>query len=105
MNFHNRENEMDNPYENTHLHVREPGMIKSPKENGNYVSIVTELPGAEEENVRLELEDDILIVSWSDSVMHENKKEFRLPHGMQLYRKKFENGFLEIILAREPDSS
>ena len=79
-------------------------MTQPQKENDKYVSIVTELPGAEEENIRLELEDDTLIVTWSDAVVHENKKEFRLPHGMQLYRKKFENGFLEIILAREPDS-
>ena len=95
---------MDDQYGDTHVPVRETGMIKPRKGDGKYVSIVTELPGAEEENIRLELEDDTLIVTWSDAAIQENKKEFRLPHGMQLYRKKFENGFLEIILAREPGS-
>jgi len=69
-------------------------------DEGSYLSVVAELPGVEEEKIRINLENNMLTLQWMDSTMKSQKKEILLPCKVRLGNKKFQDGILEVTLEK-----
>jgi HSP20 family molecular chaperone IbpA len=80
------------------------GPIRVLAQDDDYISLVKELYGIDEENIRVDLENDIVTVSWTDRFMKTCKEQVRLPSKVRLSKKKFQNGRLEILLEKLPDN-
>jgi len=84
--------------------VNEPGRIRiNLADEGNYFLVTVELPGIEEEDIRIDLEKNVLVVSWSDHHSDYFREELVLPKKGRLMRKKFNNGNLQIVLEKSDD--
>nr|WP_319376244.1 Hsp20/alpha crystallin family protein [uncultured Methanoregula sp.] len=73
-------------------------------DEGRYIHISIELPKIAEEQIRIDLEPATVIVSLYDTGDNDNgntcKKSIRVPRGVRVFKKKFSNGVLEIILEK-----
>ncbi len=69
-------------------------------DEGNYFSVVADLPGVKEEKIRINLENDLLTLEWLDPKMKSWKREIPLPCRVSLGNKKFQNGTLELSLEK-----
>jgi len=67
--------------------------------DGDCVHIVAELPGIGEEKIRLDLEDNTLIISAIEKECR-YKKSIALPWKARLGTKRFRQGVLELTLER-----
>jgi HSP20 family protein len=74
--------------------------LKQIIDEGNYLSVVAELPGIMEEKIRINLENDTLTLMWLDQARTFQEKDFCLPCKVRLRNKKFQNGILEITLEK-----
>ena len=72
-------------------------------DEGDYFLVTVELPGIEEERIRIDLEKTVLIVSWSDSHSDRFREELVLPQKGMFMRKKFNNGILQIVLEKSDE--
>ncbi|MFA5294430.1 MAG: hypothetical protein WC382_02815 [Methanoregulaceae archaeon] len=68
-------------------------------DEGNYLRIVTELPGVSEEKIKIDLEQTTLIISASERG-RDYRKRVSLPCEVTLGKKKYQNGILELILEK-----
>ena len=70
-------------------------------EDGDFVNVMTELPGVEESMVKLEVENDLLTIR-SDTSERKYYKEVKLPTSVKKdpAESKFRNGILEIKLVK-----
>jgi HSP20 family molecular chaperone IbpA len=73
-------------------------------DEGRYIHISIDLPKIAEEQIRIDLEPATVIVSIYDAGDTENgntcKKSISVPRGVRVFKKKFSNGVLEIILEK-----
>jgi HSP20 family molecular chaperone IbpA len=68
-------------------------------EENNRICLVVNLPGVSEMKIRIELDNQFLIISASNGDK-EYRKEITLPWNARIVRKKFRDGVLELILER-----
>jgi HSP20 family molecular chaperone IbpA len=70
-------------------------------DEGTLIRILTELPGIDEEKIRIDLENNSTLVTImaSDSTIH-YKKIITIPINVRFCKKRFSDGVLEIILER-----
>jgi len=64
-------------------------------ENGEGIRVLAELPGVNEEMIRIDLEGKILIIS-TDGRENRYRKALSLPWEAKLGRKQFRDGILEL---------
>jgi HSP20 family molecular chaperone IbpA len=69
-------------------------------DEGNYFSVLAELPEIDEGKIRISLENNILTLMWHDQEMRHYKKEICLPCRTRLCNKKFKDGILKISLEK-----
>jgi HSP20 family molecular chaperone IbpA len=74
-------------------------------EDGDYVNVMAEMSGVEESKVKLQVENDVLIIRADDSA-RKYYKEVKLPTPVKKdsAESKFKNGILEIKLAKAKHS-
>ena len=74
-------------------------------EDKNFINVMAELPGIEESNVKLGIENDVLTIR-SDTSIRKYYKEVKLPTPVKKNRveTKFRNGILEIKLVKKRHS-
>ncbi|MFY9749545.1 MAG: Hsp20/alpha crystallin family protein [Methanoregula sp.] len=70
---------------------------------GRHIYLTIDLQGVAEEQIRIDLEKTAFTLS-----IYENEKTFRkvirIPEGVRLFRKKFSDGILEIVLEKPASS-
>ncbi len=69
-------------------------------ESNSHLTITIGLHGVPEEKIRIELEKTILMVMVSDDGKL-LRKIIHVPEGVHIFKKKFSNGILEVILVRQ----
>ncbi len=68
-------------------------------DEGEKLKVITELPGTEKKNIKIELKKDKITISTKDKKYH---KELDLPSKVKLEKKwTYKNGVLEITLEKE----
>jgi len=67
-------------------------------DDGRQVRISASLPGVSEEQIRIDLEKTTLTLSISGD--RKMKRVIRIPDGARLFKKKFTEGSLEIVLEK-----
>lgn len=67
-------------------------------ENGKKIRVIVELPGVNEEDLRLDLSEDILVISASRGNRN-YYKDVKLPNAYEnIVGRAYNNGILEVIL-------
>ena len=67
-------------------------------ENGKKIRVIVELPGVNEEDLRLDLSEDILVISASRGNRN-YYKDAKLPNAYEnIVGRAYNNGILEVIL-------
>ena len=67
--------------------------------DGDRIRVIADLPGVSEERIRLDLEDETLVIS-ADTGERRFRMDIPLPFEAGLGTKKFSKGVLEITLER-----
>lgn len=68
-------------------------------DEGKFLRILAELPGIPEERIKIDLEKTTVTILASDTV-RQFKKIITIPCEVRLYKKRFSNGLLELILEK-----
>jgi hypothetical protein len=74
--------------------------VKGYVDKGKYYSVIEHLLGIEEETIRIVVEKEVVMFSWSDGIKNTHKKVIHFPGKVRLCRKKFEDGTLEILFEK-----
>jgi HSP20 family molecular chaperone IbpA len=69
-------------------------------EVSNIFQIVADFPGIDEGSIRINLENNILTLAWTDRTMKRQESTIRLPCRTRFVKKKFRVGILEISLEK-----
>jgi len=85
--------------------IKEREPIVDVFEGGDYVNVMTELPGVEESDITLKIENNTLTIS-ADTPARKYYKEVKLPIsvGKDSVESKFRNGILDVKLRKAKDS-
>jgi HSP20 family molecular chaperone IbpA len=82
------------------INIRYEPPVRQIIDEGNYFQIIAEMPGINEEKIRISLENNILTLKWRDSANKHQEEEICFPCRMKLSKKKFQDGILEISLEK-----
>ena len=66
-------------------------------DDGRHIHVTFDLPGVTEEHIRIDLEKTTCTLCIQDEERMV-KKAIQVPQGARLFRKKFSDGILEIVL-------
>ena len=85
--------------------IEEKELIVDVFEEEDHINIMAELPGVEEKDVNLKIEDDVLTIS-AETPARKYYKEVKLPTSVEKdsVESKYRNGILEIKLRKAKDN-